>query len=273
MSTVTPGRHPTASALPRAFTLVELLVVVSVLALLIGLLVPGLSKARDQAKAAVCGSNIRQIALANDLYANDHHGLYCPGAADFVVGNLHRWHGTRNSPSEPFTGQGGPLVPYLGPGGNIRACPSLRIDGPVNDPSRFEMNSGGYGYNLAFLGRRIKQVGFGFYVVEDDKVGALRDRVRQPAGTIMFTDAALVTFKLIDYSFAEPRWFPEFGSRPDPSIHFRHNALANAAWCDGHVDRHPRAFTYSSGLYPGDPDRFNLGWFGQRDDNSLFDLR
>ena len=90
--------------------------------------------------------------------------------------------------------------------------------------------------------------------------------------TVMFADTAFANEVLVEYSFAEPRRFPTFGTRPDPSIHFRHDGQANVAWCDGHVDRHRRTFTYRSGFYTGDPALLGLGWFGQQDDNSLFDL-
>ena len=256
----------------RGFTLVELLIVVSILALMVSILLPSLSKAREQAKAVVCGSNLRQITLANDLYANDHRHRYCPGAADFVMSNLHRWHGTRTHTSEPFDGRSGPLAPYLGPEGSIRACPGLRIELAEDDPRRFERNCGGYGYNLAFVGRQLAKLSSGFYCLEDDHVGAQTDRVRRPGQTVMFTDSAFVSGDLIEYSFAEPRFFPTFVARPDPSIHFRHNDRTNVAWCDGHIDRQRRTFSWSSGLYAGDPQRLNLGWFGRRDDNSLFDL-
>ena len=255
-----------------AFTLIELLVVVSILALLISILLPSLSRAREQARAAVCGSNQRQLAIANDLYAADNRHCYCPGAADFMPTNLHRWHGARDHPSQPFDGHRGPLVRYLGPEGDIRRCPSLKIEIPDGDPRRFEMNCGGYGYNLAFVGRRLTKTASGSYKVETDRVGAQTDRVGAPAQTIMFADSAFVSGELIEYSFVEPRFFPTFGSRPDPSIHFRHQKMASVVWCDGHVDRQRRTFTWSSGLYPGDPDRQGLGWFGRQDDNSLFDL-
>ncbi|HUO07470.1 MAG TPA: DUF1559 domain-containing protein [Phycisphaerae bacterium] len=55
----------------RAFTLIELLVVVAIIALLIGILVPSLSAARDKARAAVCGTNIRAICQGMNVYATD----------------------------------------------------------------------------------------------------------------------------------------------------------------------------------------------------------
>lgn len=56
----------------RAFTLIELLTVISVIALLIGILLPALGTARQQAQVAVCLGNVRQIAAAGIMYAQDH---------------------------------------------------------------------------------------------------------------------------------------------------------------------------------------------------------
>ncbi len=71
---------------PRpGFTLVELLVVVSIIALLISILLPSLRQAREQAKFAVCGSNLRQIGAAIHLYANEYES-YIPRGPEPAVG-------------------------------------------------------------------------------------------------------------------------------------------------------------------------------------------
>ena len=58
----------------RAFTLVELLVVIGIIALLISILLPALSKARQSSNVIACASNIRQLMMSFRLFAQDHNG-------------------------------------------------------------------------------------------------------------------------------------------------------------------------------------------------------
>ena len=73
MSKAAPGR-PHARHARRAFTLVELLVVIGVIAVLIGLLLPSLSRARESAKKVKCLSNLRSLGTAMILYADSSKG-------------------------------------------------------------------------------------------------------------------------------------------------------------------------------------------------------
>lgn len=265
----------------RGFTLVELLVVVAVIALLVGVLLPSLSQARGSGMRMQGASNIRQLQIANTMYADDHAGRMMPGAIGIGTTNLHRWHGTRESVGLPFEPEGGSITPYLdGDGGSrgVRRCPALRIPEGMDRSSvdAFEENCGGYGYNAMYLGAEIWRDHRGRMMVDRSR-GALRARVRNPSETVAFADCALVTTTdLIEYSFAEPPYWPQYGpggDRPDPSIHFRHvGGTANVVWVDGHVSSERMTETKEEGIYGGSPREHGLGWFGEVDSNRLFDL-
>jgi prepilin-type N-terminal cleavage/methylation domain-containing protein/prepilin-type processing-associated H-X9-DG protein len=72
------SRHNTSSH--RGFTLVELLVVIGIIALLVAILLPVLSKAKDAANRAACLSNLRQIGIAMLMYVNDNKGKWPAGS-------------------------------------------------------------------------------------------------------------------------------------------------------------------------------------------------
>lgn len=80
----------------RGFTLIELLVVIAIIALLIGILLPALGRARETARDIRCRSNIRQITTALMVYATDYNGRFPPvldKAPDPETGKLSMiWH-------------------------------------------------------------------------------------------------------------------------------------------------------------------------------------
>jgi prepilin-type N-terminal cleavage/methylation domain-containing protein/prepilin-type processing-associated H-X9-DG protein len=77
-------RHPVGST---GFTLVELLVVIGIIAVLVALLLPALSKARSQAQAVACASNLRQLNMCMVMYETDYKGALIP---EWTVAPM--WH-------------------------------------------------------------------------------------------------------------------------------------------------------------------------------------
>jgi prepilin-type processing-associated H-X9-DG protein/prepilin-type N-terminal cleavage/methylation domain-containing protein len=79
------------------FTLVELLVVIGIIAVLIGILMPVLGRAREQGRNARCLSNLRQIGQAMNIYAADNRGFIIPGSVQWMdVGALKGGRGEEN---------------------------------------------------------------------------------------------------------------------------------------------------------------------------------
>ena len=71
-----------------AFTLVEVLVVIGIIGILMGFLMPALSKARQQAITVRCANNLRQFGVAWQMYANAEHGLCVPARLPKINGAI-----------------------------------------------------------------------------------------------------------------------------------------------------------------------------------------
>jgi prepilin-type processing-associated H-X9-DG protein len=265
-----------------AFSLVELLVVISLISLLMAVLMPSLGAARAQARCVVCKSNLRQLLLANLGYTNENGGFFVPAASDLWDNSGHnRWHGKRDKLDDPFDPLKGPLAGYLGDG-KIKECPAkVRfVQGPTWGSS-FEKGCGGYGYNMTYVGSNLWRADFSSLDAWKRAYSETANiaEIKKPNQTLMFADTAMANNgnNLIEYSFAEPP-FTVMNGNPitdfymSPSIHFRHRNLTNIVWADGHTSSAEMAKFEQENAYLVTSAKLHLGWFDPID-NTPYDLK
>jgi prepilin-type N-terminal cleavage/methylation domain-containing protein len=139
----------------RAFTLIELLVVVAILALLMAMLLPYLTRARQVARRAVCMANLRSISTAIMGFAATHGGR-APGGALMTIGNTGglgydtilgaEWY------KAPTIYGGGYHWPLTNDESRMLSCPELKPYRGLPVPYPFEYNDDASGQSSVWLG-------------------------------------------------------------------------------------------------------------------------
>ncbi len=238
------------------FTLVELLVVIGIIALLIGILLPALNKARKASQQAACLSNIRQLAIAGVLYAGENRGALCP--SDFsgnagggtptwtatissytgIVINLWNFGYVGGSPGSTLycDWKQGLLSKYLQTI-SIYACPSVDLPFVPLDPSQNFVDAPLTNYAMC-------QVGEYNSSLSSFSLTRKMTKVRHSSDTAMFADVLFYTPPGTPYLNAGFSYDHTVGmGRPSgnsPKFHGRHpNKSGSVAFFDGHAESIP----------------------------------
>lgn len=217
----------------RAFTLLELLVATSVIALLAALLLSALAKMRSIGQSAHCANSLRQLGVATQLYLGEHDRRFFAFSQPVKEGRL--WYFGLEGAASLGRGEGkreidvtkSPLYPYIQSVGGIEVCPAFPYELSVWKP-KYRGASWGYGFNTTLS-------------------NVMATNIAAPSRMILFGDCAQVNTFQAPASASKPMleefYMIESNYR---TIHFRHGAHANLLFLDGHIE----AMT----MYPGTSD-------------------
>ncbi len=250
------------------FTLVELLVVIAIIALLMGILLPALGRARELARRAVCMANVRRLSISIKLYIDNYDDRFPPDrlrdpAAFITVGPYKRyrprWIWFLNE------GMGFVINPYeyategefnnaLEMDNDYYMCPSLKHYKYARN-----IRNGAYGYNFQYLGNTRANPSATDYA----NYPVWTSEIRSPAQTVAFCDSRGCNIPHGEHAYLvdppkmafskDARHFapknPALGPLKYSPADARHVGKVNVAFLDGHAE----AMTYEDLGYEVDP--------------------
>ncbi len=223
------------------FTLIELLVVIAIIAILAGLLLPALKRARDQAKTITCTSQLKQIGLAFHAYYGDFNRFPAP-VDDTNYGGNYTNHGNWHIGLGPYVGFNhfvyGMLPNPLPKLPNVFTCPSANLDIPGISASQ---NNSIFGYGMnGFLppeGSNNDQRNISYPQPQRISNGSVMILVSDARFWVLGSDNDLL---FLD----NPGRFYKYDR-------IRHTKGLNQVYCDGHVEYKTETQSYSSYLMKG----------------------
>jgi len=258
----------------KGFTLVELLVVISIIAILLSILIPSLNKARGSAQRVVCLNQLKTIGMANMLYANDFSGVFVPAVDATVMDPLKRsWNvntaflkymGLTNNQGQATVNGYQMQDKYL--------CPTDLQQ--RNQLDWVLTNKVSYGYNMSDWTWGETKNGFSVSGSIGYKPGLWRgfvaNKIIKPAEKVFFTDSQDIwvlenqaNYKTLwDIAGSKTKIYKAHNPVYWQVVYYRHAEGANILYCDGRVakKRKEEMFFYDSTGVP-DAVRNDQLWF------------
>ncbi len=197
-----------------AFTLIELLVVIAIIAILMAILMPTLGRAREQGKRAACLNNVKQLALAWNLYADDYEGKMVNGNTALGTFNRDRacwvyWQ-DGGTPAERLQDIRRGLL--------YRYCPDVKL---------YKCPTGIRGEVVTYA---IPDALNGYYAIQgaEKQIKTLRNQIRNPSEQIVFLDEGRLSPASWTIWYDQERWWDQ--------ITARHGDGTNFGFADGHSE-------------------------------------
>jgi type II secretory pathway pseudopilin PulG len=228
---------------------VELLVVIGIIAILIALLLPALSRVRDQANTTKCLANMRQIGLALTAYVNENNGNLPYAVADMAWKPwAAQFFGTQ-TPSQPyhFMNVHRELMKYMG--GQVRQsqvvytmtslayrCPaSIDLPTTANAPSTF--NNASYTFNGVMMRRKVNNIprSAEFIAASEGRYGTNASSVRPyPVSNVSFPTDNLSAMEYREWLWYETGSTGGYNRLLNLTLH-RKSTAGSALFLDGHA--------------------------------------
>lgn len=256
----------------QGFTLIELLVVIAIIALLMSIMMPALSKAKEHAKVIVCMNHLKTLTLANEAYSMNWNGRCVPLIDDTNASSGARYWNT-NDEFRTLVGVNDKDTGSLYEMPKEYWCPSHKN---IKDDSYWEnavwANRMSYAYNMTDWGS--DSVNPYTWAIGSRCLAMKGTTVQQPQNKIMFIDAADLWTQMSGAAY-QTNWdlygddietYRSVASASNSPTMYRHSESASVGYYDGHVKKNKKEslFYYVDGTDSPDEGRNYGMWFANK---------